>query len=116
MGSNPLTSRIWLTRRRRVAAVQGQVHHEVQAAGDQGERGFTWEALGREQPVGGDALEDIPAGSGVQGGQGAVVALAHRLQHQDDLGAEDLTDDDTVGVHPQRAAHQLLHGHRAKAF
>ena len=49
-------------------------------------------------------------------GQGAVVALAHRVEHGDDLVAEHLADDHPARVHPQRAAHQLGHRDRAGAL
>ncbi len=49
-------------------------------------------------------------------GQRAVVALRHRVEHRDDLVAEDLTDDDPGGVHTQGASHQLRHGDGALAL
>ena len=44
---------------------------------------------------------------GVHGRQRAVVAGVHRLQHVERLGAADLADDDPVGPHAQRVAHQV---------
>ena len=52
----------------------------------------------------------------MDGGQRAVVALGHRVEHGDDLVAEHLADDDPARVHPQRAADQLGHGDRAVAL
>src|SRR6185369_8603264 len=35
----------------------------------------------------------------------------HRLQHVQRGAVADLTDDDAVGAHPQRVAHQVPYGH-----
>ena len=37
----------------------------------------------------------------------AVVALAHRVEHRDDLVAAHLADDDAIGVHAQAHADEL---------
>ena len=44
---------------------------------------------------------------GVQRRQRAVVAGVHRLEHVERLAAADLADDDAVGPHAQRVAHQV---------
>src|SRR5262249_30546301 len=40
-----------------------------------------------------------------------VVAGVHRLQHVQRGPIADLTDDDAVGPHPQRVAHEVPYGH-----
>ena len=42
----------------------------------------------------------------VDGAQRPVVTGAHRAEHVQRLGAPDLADDDPVGPHPQRVAHE----------
>ena len=44
---------------------------------------------------------------GVDRRQRAVVAGVHGLEHVERLGAADLADDDAVGPHAQRVAHQV---------
>ena len=44
------------------------------------------------------------------------MAGVHRLQHVEGLGAADLADDDAVGPHAQRVAHQVALGDLAAAF
>ena len=53
---------------------------------------------------------------GVDGGQRAIVAGVHRLQHVQRLGAAHLADDDAVGAHAQGVAHQLANSDLALAF
>ena len=53
---------------------------------------------------------------GVDGGNRAVMAGRHRLQHVEDFGAAHLADDDPIGAHPQRVAHQLARGDLALAL
>ena len=43
----------------------------------------------------------------VDGRHRALVARVHRLEHVERLGAADLADDDPVGPHAQRVAHEL---------
>ena len=51
--------------------------------------------------------ERVAGRVGVQRRQRAVVAGVHRLEHVERLGAADLADDDAVGPHAQRVAHQV---------
>ena len=53
---------------------------------------------------------------GVHGGQRAVVAGVHRLEHVQGLAAAALADDDAVGPHAERVAHQVADGDRALAL
>ena len=53
---------------------------------------------------------------GVHGGQRAVVAGRHRLEHVEGLAAADLADDDAVGAHAQRVADQVADGDLALAL
>ena len=53
---------------------------------------------------------------GVQGGERAVVAGVHRLQHVERLAAAALADDDPVGPHAQGVAHQVADGDLARAL
>ena len=52
----------------------------------------------------------------VHGRERAVVTGVERLQHVEGLAAAHLADDQPVGPHPQRGAHQLAHAHRARAL
>ena len=63
-----------------------------------------------------DAGQRVAGGVGVDRGHAAVVAGVHRLQHVECLGAADLADDDAVGAHAQRVAHQVALGDLALAF
>ena len=54
-----------------------------------------------------DAGERVARRVGVDRRQRAVVARVHGLQHVERLGAADLADDDAVGPHAQRVAHEL---------
>ena len=53
---------------------------------------------------------------GVHGGQRPVVAGVHRLEHVQALLATALTDDDAVGSHAQRVAHQVADADRTLAL
>jgi hypothetical protein len=53
---------------------------------------------------------------GVDGGDGAVVAGVHGLQHVQRLFAAHLAQDDAVGPHAQRVDHQLALADGALAF
>ena len=44
------------------------------------------------------------------------MAGVHRLEHVEGGAVADLTDDDAVGAHPQRVAHQVADGDRALAL
>jgi hypothetical protein len=61
-----------------------------------------------------DPVEYLERGVRVDRRQGAVVALGHRVEHGDDLVAENLADDHAARVHAQRAADEL--GHRDGAL
>ena len=54
-----------------------------------------------------DAGERVAGRVGVHRRERAVVAGVHRLEHVERLGAADLADDDPVGPHAQRVAHQV---------
>ena len=53
---------------------------------------------------------------GVHGGDRAVVAGVHRLQHVEGRAVADLADDDAVGPHPQGVAHEVADGDLAPAL
>ena len=53
---------------------------------------------------------------GVDGGERAVVAGGHGLEHVEGLAAADLADDDAVGAHAQRVADQVADGDPALAL
>src|SRR5262245_8540337 len=53
---------------------------------------------------------------GVQGGQRAVVARVHGLQHVQRFRSAALADDDSLGTHTQGVFHQIRRGDRAFAF
>src|SRR5690606_24986763 len=74
---------------------------EVDRAGDEHVGGVDGQPFAGLERVGGDAVEDLHAGVGVDGRQAAVVALGHRVEHGDDLVAEHLADDDAARVHTQ---------------
>ena len=63
-----------------------------------------------------DAGQRIARRVGVDGGQRAVVAGVHRLQHVERFLAADLADDDAVGTHTQGVDHQLALADGALAF
>ena len=44
------------------------------------------------------------------------MAGVHRLQHVEGFGAAHLADDDAVGTHAERVAHELALRHRTDAF
>ncbi len=52
----------------------------------------------------------------MHGAHRPVVALAHRVEHRDDLVAADLADDHAVGVHAQAHADEVRCGHFARAL
>src|SRR5437667_2490919 len=54
-----------------------------------------------------DALQALARRAGVDGGERAVVAGVHRLQHVERLATACLADDDAVGPHAERVAHQV---------
>ena len=53
------------------------------------------------------AVDRVVARVGVHGHQRALVAGVERLQHVERLAAADLADDDPVGAHAQRVAHEV---------
>ena len=61
----------------------------------------------RHQRQGLDAGERVPWRVGVDGGDRAVVTGVHGLEHVERFSATDLTDDDAVGSHTQRVAHEV---------
>ena len=60
-----------------------------------------------------EARERVAGRVGVDGGERALVARVHRLEHVDRLGAADLTDDDAVGPHAQSVPHEVADAHLA---
>ena len=54
-----------------------------------------------------EAGQRVARAVGVQRGERAVVARVHGLQHVQHLVAAHLADDDAVGPHAQRVAHQV---------
>jgi len=63
------------------------------------------------QDHGFEAGEGVPRRIGVDGGDGAVVAGIHRLEHVQRLAPAHLAQDDPVGTHPEGVAHQVPLGH-----
>ena len=57
------------------------------------------------------AVQRVARAVRVRGGQRAVVAGVHGLEHVQRLAAADLADDDAVGPHAQRVDHQLADRH-----
>ena len=62
------------------------------------------------------AHQGVLGGVRVDGGERAVVAGRHRLEHVEGLAAADLTDDDAVGAHAQGVADQVADGDLALAL
>ena len=60
--------------------------------------------------------EHVARGVGVAGGQRAVVAGVHGLEHVQRLAAAALPDDDPVGPHAQGVADELADRDRALAL
>ena len=54
-----------------------------------------------------DAVQRVARAVGVRGGQRAVVAGVHGLEHVQRLAAAHLADDDAVGPHAQGVDHEL---------
>ena len=54
-----------------------------------------------------DAVEAVTGRVRVHRGERPVVARVHRLEHVERLGAAHLADDDPVGAHAQRVAHEV---------
>ena len=50
------------------------------------------------------------------GRERSLVAGVHRLEHVERFAAADLADDDPVGSHPKRVAHQIADRHLASAL
>ena len=86
-----------------------------------GRRDVALHGDGRQvQPGHGDhglqAHQCVARGVGVDGGQGAVVAGVHGLEHVQGLGGTDLAHDDAVGPHTQAVLDQVAHGDLALAL
>ena len=62
-----------------------------------------------------DAGQSVPRAVGVDGRERAVMARIHGLQHVERFGAANLADDDPVGPHAQRVAHELADRHAVLA-
>ena len=58
----------------------------------------------------------VAGGIRVQRGERAVVSRIHGLEHVQRFPAPALADDDAVGPHPQRIAHQVPDGDLPLAF
>ena len=63
-----------------------------------------------------EARQHVDGPVGVDGRERSVVTGVERLKHVEGFAAAHLADDDAVGTHPQRGAHQVAHAHRARAF
>ena len=63
-----------------------------------------------------EPVDRVVAAVGVHGHQRALVAGVERLEHVERLGAADLADDDPVGAHAQRVAHEVADRHLALAL
>ena len=63
-----------------------------------------------------EARQRITRGVRVHRRQRAVVASVHCLQHVERLASTALADQDAVGAHAQRIAHEIADGDRALSF
>ena len=79
----------------------GLLDDQVDGAGDLLADGPHRQVHAGHQHHGLEAGERVARGVGVQGGDRAVVAGVHGLQHVEGGGVADLTDDDAVGAHAQ---------------
>ena len=63
-----------------------------------------------------EARERVGRAVGVHGGHRSVVAGVQRLEHVERLATAHLSDDEAIGPHPQRGAHELAHRDPAGAL
>ena len=105
----------WVTRR--VPSGQpADLHDEVDGGGDLLADGPQRQVHAGHQHQGLQPGDGVARGVGVHGGQRAVVAGVHGLQHVQALAAAALADHDAVGAHAQRVAHQIADGDLALAL
>jgi hypothetical protein len=69
--------------------------------------------LERQQREGLETRSGLGNTVGVHGRERPVVARVEGLQHVERLGPAHLADDDAIGSHAERGAHQVAHAHRA---
>ena len=104
--SMPRTSHTFVTRRvpsRRRVEMDDEVERDLPLLADRTHRQL--DAAHQHHRL--DADERVARAVGVDRGERAVVARVHRLEHVECFGAARLTDDDPVGSHTQRVAHEL---------
>ena len=94
----------------------GLLHDQVDGAGDLLADGADRQVDAGHQDHGLQPREAVARGVGVDGGDRAVVAGVHRLQHVERGAVADLADDDAVGPHAQGVAHQVADGDLARAL
>jgi hypothetical protein len=92
------------------------MHDQIDCAGDlHADRPERQAQIGHHHHVL-DPVERVSWRVGVHRGHRPVVPGVHRLQHVEGLGAPDLADDDAVGAHTQRIAHELALGDLTDPF
>ena len=94
--------------------ITDEVDHHVEPRCHEGVHGHAVETRGQAERL--EPGRHVGRRVGVHGGGAAFVTRVERRQQVDDLRASHLTDDDPVGAHPQRLAHQVSQGDRAGAF
>ena len=90
-----------------VAVGQALLDDDVDGGGDLLADGAHRQVHAGHQHHGLEAGDGVARGVGVDGGQRAVVAGVHGLEHVEGLAAAALADDDAVRPHAQRVAHQV---------
>ena len=106
---------MWVTRRRAVAQSR-LVHDQVDRRG-----GLLADRSLRQVDAGHqhhrlEPRQRVARRVRVQRGERAVVAGVHRLQHVERRAVADLADDDAVGPHAQRVAHEVAGGDLAPSL
>ena len=90
--------------------------HEVERVGDLLAQRGVREPEARHQRERLDAAQRLGGAAGVDGRERAVVAGRERGQEVERLSPAHLADDDPVGAHPQRVAHEPADRHLAAAL
>ena len=91
-------------------AQAGEVHDEVEGRGHLLADGPHRQVEAGHQGHGLDAGQRVARGVGVDGGDRAVVAGVHGLEHVEGLAGAALADHDAVGAHTQGVADQVADG------
>ncbi len=93
----------------------GDLDDQVNGAGDLAAEGEEGDADVGHESHGFEAVAGVGGGGGVEGGEGAVVAGGHGLDHVEGLAAADFTDDDAVGAHAEGGDEEVADGDEAAA-